>query len=288
MISSISTSFLFSVWRDNTRAHYHHFIRLGNRPITIEVVTSALEPTRAVAAYDVTQNHKLTSDSLFDSSTHTKCGWETAMMDGINAVLVIPIPKPDEFSNAKMLPHTKVKGIPLTGVSVCDHSEQEGGICISCVIEMISICISTAVDTQRRGLFSSNLELLERHLRTLQESMLRTISKEMVVVVRPTSPPPRNLCNDVIQKVVDRIVETTENPGQIHDRIDELRLQLPQQMVDVIQARAVVQCHNYLFDYLHNISNPTSIVAENSELFSAYFDTVRKYYFRREICHVCM
>ncbi|RUS74729.1 hypothetical protein EGW08_017503 [Elysia chlorotica] len=144
--------------------------------------------------------------------------------------------------------------MPVGYVRHCAHSEQ--GVCTSCVIKMVSICINTTVDYQckRKCIHDDtaaefcSLKLLELHLRNLRDSMLRTIggrtsSRE---VVRTTSTP-RGMCNDAIQTVLDQIVETTEDPGQIHDRIDGLRTLLPQQVVNAIHARAVLQCHTYLF-----------------------------------------
>ncbi|GFS17641.1 hypothetical protein ElyMa_006826600 [Elysia marginata] len=135
--------------------------------------------------------------------------------------------------------------MPVGYVRHCAHSEQ--GVCMSCVIKMVSICINTTVDYQCKGKCDDtaaefcSLKLLELHLRNLRDSMLRTSSREVVTST------PRGLCSDAIQTVLDQIVETTEDPGQIHDRIDGLRTLLPQQVVNAIHARAVLQCHTYLF-----------------------------------------
>ncbi|GFR99436.1 hypothetical protein ElyMa_002792800 [Elysia marginata] len=158
---------------------------------------------------------------------------------------------------------------------------------------MVSTCINTTVDYQCKekcihddtAAEFCSLKPLELHLRNLRDSMLRTIGGSSREVVRTTSTP-RDLCNDAIQTVLDRIVETTEDPGQIHDRIDGLRTLLPQQVVNAIQARVVIQCHTYLFYecpivFYVNISKlkPLSILQLSDNLYK--FQDMFSTYFRR-------
>ena len=144
--------------------------------------------------------------------------------------------------------------MPYRRIKSCVHSDHttDYGVCMPCVLKLLAIFINTAVTYQcdRKCIHTNsvtpicNLRLLEIYARNLRESMIKTIDCNSEVKLFAT---PGYLIEDVIQTILDKIVKETTDMTLIHDRIDRLRSDLPSELVNAIQVRAVAQCHDYLF-----------------------------------------